>query len=152
MTIEMVHLLVFSKGVGVPFPWFGFQRKEGRVAEKFVKSVEAGAREILGEMSDKEYLASRAITGKMPHLNRVFEEFGIHHEEHDVPAKVHKSLEDKAKKATAKNATTAAEAKKRKGAGVSKVVSKKYKTAAASIADSTSVDIRHYSTAFFVVL
>jgi hypothetical protein len=30
----------------------------------------------------------------MPHLNRVFEEFGIHHEEHDVPTKVHKSLED----------------------------------------------------------
>jgi hypothetical protein len=59
-----------------------------------VKSVEAGAHQILSEMSDKEYLAHRAITGTMPHLNRVFEEFGIHHEEHDVLAKVRKSLED----------------------------------------------------------
>ena len=63
---------------------------------------------------DKEYLAHKAITDMMPHLNRIFEELGIHHEEHDVPAKVHKSLEDKARKATAKNAIAVAEAKKRK--------------------------------------
>jgi hypothetical protein len=94
MTIEMVHLPFFGNGVRVPFPRFGFQRKEGRVVEKFVKSMEVGAHEILNEMSDKEYLAHRAIASMMPHLNRVFEEFGIHHEEHDVPTKVHKSLED----------------------------------------------------------
>jgi hypothetical protein len=82
-------------------------------------------REILGEMSDKEYLARKAIAGTMPCLNRVFEEFGIHHEEHDVPAKVHKSFGDKAKKATTKNATTVAEAKKRKGTGTSKAITKK---------------------------
>jgi len=65
-------------------------------------------------MSDKEYLACKAITGTMPCLNRVFEELGIHHEEHDVPAKVHRSLEDKARKATTKNATIVAKVKKRK--------------------------------------
>ena len=37
-------------------------------------------------MSDKEYLVRWAIIGMMPRLNRVFKEFGIHHEEHDVPA------------------------------------------------------------------
>jgi hypothetical protein len=119
MIIEMVHLSVFSEGVGVPFPRFGFQWKEDRVAEKFVKSVEAGVREILGEMSDKEYLARRAIAGTMPRLNRVFEEFEIHHDEHDVPAKVHKSLEDKAKKATNKN--TPLQLRQRKGRGLARL-------------------------------
>jgi len=32
MSIEMVHLLVFEEGVGVPFPCFGFE-KEDRAAE-----------------------------------------------------------------------------------------------------------------------
>jgi hypothetical protein len=50
-----------------------------------------------------------------------------------VHAKVHKSLEDKAKKAVAKNATAAAEVKKRKRAGASNVVGKKQKTMTASI-------------------
>lgn len=76
-------------------------------------------------MSDKEYLAHRAIAGMMPYLNCVFEEFGIHDEEHDVPTKIHKSLEDKARKVAAKNTTVATEAKKRKGTGASKVVSKR---------------------------
>ena len=61
----------------------------------------------------------------MPWLNRVFEEFRIHHEEHDVPAKVHKSLEDMARKAAAKNVTAVAKAKKRNGVGVPKVVTKR---------------------------
>ena len=55
MTIEMVNLPIFGKGVGVPFPHFGFE-KEGRAAEKLVMSTEAGTREILSEMSDREYL------------------------------------------------------------------------------------------------
>ena len=55
MTIEMVNLPIFGEGVGVPFPRFGFE--EGRAAEKLVKSTEATMREILGEMSDREYLA-----------------------------------------------------------------------------------------------
>ena len=125
MTIEMVNLPVFGKGVGDSFPRFGFQPKEGRAAEKIMKYAEAGAWEILAEISDKEYLARRAIAGTMPRLNRVFEEFGIHHEEHDVPVKVHKSLEDKARKAAAKNTIAATEAKKRKGTGASKVISKR---------------------------
>jgi hypothetical protein len=77
----------------------------------------------------------------MPYLNRVFEELGIHHEEHDVHAKVHKSLKDKAKKATAKNATAAAEVKKRKGAGASKVIGKKQKTMTTSITTSVHASI-----------
>ena len=61
----------------------------------------------------------------MPWLNRVFEEFRIHHEEHDVPVKVHKSIEDKARKAAAKNTTVVAEARKRKGATASMVTTKR---------------------------
>ena len=80
-----------------------------------MKSTEAGACEILGEMSDWGYLAHRAIVGTMPWLNRVFKEFGIHHKKHDVPAKVHKSIEDKGRKAAAKNVTTMAAVMKRKG-------------------------------------
>jgi hypothetical protein len=68
----------------------------------------------------------------------VFEEVGIHQEEHDVPMNVHKSLEDKAKKATAKNVTAATEAKKIKGAGVSKVINKRQKTLIAAAAASTA--------------
>ena len=65
MTIEMVSLPVFGEGIGVPFLCFGFE-KEGWAAEKLVKSTEAGACEILGEMSDWGYLAHRAIVGTMP--------------------------------------------------------------------------------------
>ena len=127
---------MFGEGVGVPFPRFGFE-KEGRAAEKLVKSDEVGAHEILGEMSDWEYLACWAIAGTMPRLNRVFEEFGIHHEEHDVPVKVHKSIEDKARKAAAKNVTAMAEAKKRKGVAAPKVITKRRKAMAISAAAST---------------
>ena len=42
-----------------------------------------------------------------------------------MPTKIHKSLEDKARKSTAKNTTAATEAKKRKGTDASKVVSKR---------------------------
>lgn len=68
----------------------------------------------------------------MPCLNRVFEELGIHHEEREVPTKVMKSLEDKAKKSTAKNTTMAAEVKKGKGTGGTKAISKKQKIGATS--------------------
>ena len=72
---------------------------------------------------------------------RVFEEFGIHHEEHEVPVKVMKSLEDKARKATMKNATTVVEAKKRKVGTTSKVTTKRRKTRAASDAASTDASV-----------
>ena len=56
-TTEMVNLLVFGKGVGVPSPCFGFEKKEGRATEKLEKSTKAEVREILDEMSDREYLS-----------------------------------------------------------------------------------------------
>lgn len=77
-------------------------------------------------------MAHRAIAGTMSRLNRVFEELGVHHEEHKIPSKVLKSLEDKEKKAAAKNTTAAAEAKKRKGSGHSKALSKKQKVGSGS--------------------
>lgn len=101
-----------------------------------MKSAKARAPKILVEMSDREYLMRRAIAGTMPRLNKVFEEFGIHQEEHEVPMKVTKFLEGKARKATAKNVTAVAEAKKRKGAKTSKVTTKRWKMKAASAAAS----------------
>ena len=77
-------------------------------------------------------MARRSIAGTMPWLNRVFEEFRVHHEEHDVPTKVHKSIEDKARKAAAKNVIAAMEAKKRKGVATPKVITKRWKTVATS--------------------
>jgi hypothetical protein len=77
----------------------------------------------------------------MPWLNRVFEEQGIHHEEHVVPPKVLASIEKKKQKATTKNATIAAESKKRKDQVGSKALSKKQKvvaTSAASMSPATS--------------
>jgi len=66
----------------------------------------------------------------------VFEKFGIHHDEREVPTKVKKSLEDKARKNVIENTTVAVEAKKRKGAGGVKTTSKKQKIGAASAATS----------------
>jgi hypothetical protein len=51
-----------------------------------------------------------------------------------------KSLEDKARKPTAKNTTAAAETKKRRGASTSKVASKRRKTVPTSAAASAYVD------------
>ena len=127
MSIKMVNLPVFGEGVGVPFPRFGIKHSEAKTAEDFTTIVEQEAWEIVGEMFDKEYLARRAIAGTMSRLNCVFEELGIHHEEHKVPAKVLKSLEDKAKKAATKNNTAAPESKKRRGTSPAKAVSKKWK-------------------------
>lgn len=135
----MVSLPVFGDVVGVLFPHFDVKRAKDMTADEYVAAVEEGVRDILSEMSDKEYLARRDIGGMMPHLNGVFEELGMHHEEHTVPPKVLKSLEDKAKKAAAKNTTAAVEAKKRKGAGVSKTISKRQRTSAAYAAASTGV-------------
>ena len=121
----MVNILVYGLTEEVPFPQFGIELPEGESAEDFMSSVEEGAWEIVGDIFDREFLTRRAIRGTMPRLNRVFEELGIHHEEHNVPPKVLKSIEEKAKKATVKNATVVAESKKRKGAGGPKTISKK---------------------------
>jgi hypothetical protein len=77
----------------------------------------------------------------MLRLNWVFEELGIHHEEHVVPPKVLASIEKKKQKATAKNATVAVESKKRKGQAGPKALSKNQKlvaTSAASASPTTS--------------
>jgi hypothetical protein len=87
-------------------------------------------------MSDKEYLAQRSELGSMPRLNQVFEELGIHHEEHVVPSKVLASIEKK-QKVVAKNATAIAESKKRKGQASSKTLSKRQKIEATSVVSAS---------------
>ena len=62
----MVSLPIFGEGVGVPFPRFNIARAEDETAEEFVVTVKEGACDILGKMSDKEYLARQALTGTMP--------------------------------------------------------------------------------------
>jgi hypothetical protein len=77
----------------------------------------------------------------MPQLNKVLEELGIHHKEHEVPLEVLATIEEKKRKAATKNVTAAAETKKRKGVGASQVAAKKQKTsvtAEASAASATS--------------
>jgi hypothetical protein len=53
----------------------------------------------------------------MPWLNRVLQEYGIHHDEYKIPIDVLATLEKK-KDAAAKNIAAAAEARKRKGVGL----------------------------------
>jgi hypothetical protein len=137
-TIKMVNVPVFGPAEGVPFPWFGIELKEGEDKKSFVTMVEDGAREIVGKITDKEYLARKAAGGTMPRLNRVLEELRIHHEEHKVPPEVLSMIKEKKKKAAAKNAIAAAESKKRKGIGASKVVAKKQKIPMASPTSATS--------------
>jgi hypothetical protein len=55
----------------------------------------------------------------MPRLNRVLEELGINHEEHEVSSEVLATIEEKKRRAAAKNATVTVETKKRKGVGAS---------------------------------
>jgi hypothetical protein len=76
-------------------------------------------------MSEREFVARRTALGNMLWFNRVLEELGIKHDEYVVPSKVLLGLEKK--DATANNVTVVAEAKKRKGVGAAKVVSKKQK-------------------------
>ena len=123
--IEMVNILIYGPAKRVPFPRFGIELLEGESVEDFVSSMEEGAREIVGDISEREFLVRWVIGGTITRLNWVFEELGIHHEEHKVPPKVLKSVEEKAKKVAAKNATTVAESKKRKGASGPQTISKK---------------------------
>jgi hypothetical protein len=130
----MVNLLVHGEANGVPFPCFGIKLSDDEIPKEFVATVEQEAWEIIGDISDKEFLVWRAIAGTMPWLNHVFEDLGTHHDEHKVPPKVIKLLEDKAKKAAVKNTTVTAEAKKRKGSGQVRAVSKKQKVGSTSAA------------------
>jgi hypothetical protein len=49
--IEMVNIPVYGPAEGVPFPRFGIELPEGESA--FVSSMEEGAREIIGDISDR---------------------------------------------------------------------------------------------------
>jgi hypothetical protein len=81
--------------------------------------VEDGACQIIGKISDKEYLERRVSEGSIPRHNRVLKELGIHHEEHEVPPEVLATIEEKKRKTAAKNVTAAMETKKRKRVGAS---------------------------------
>jgi hypothetical protein len=104
--------------------------------DALVTGVEEVTHAIVGSMSDKVYLARRSESGTMSRLNRVFEELGIHHEEHVVPSKVLASIEKKPK-AAAKNATVMAESTKRKGQAGLKTLSKKHKIEATSVVSAS---------------
>jgi low affinity Fe/Cu permease len=134
-TIEMVNMPIFGPTKEVPFPLFGIELKKGEDKKSFTAMVEDSAQEIVGKITDKEYLARKAARGIMPWLNRVLEELGIHHEEHKVPPEVLDMIE---KKAAAKNAMAAAQLKKRKGIRASKVVPKKQKISMASPTSAAS--------------
>jgi hypothetical protein len=82
----MVHVPVSDPAEGLPFPRFDRKLPSSEDKEAFVAEVEEGARQIVGKMTNKEYLARMVAGGMMPRLNRVLEEFGIHHEEYDIPA------------------------------------------------------------------
>lgn len=114
-SLGKVKLPVFGEVGGVYFSRFGLKRAEGETDATIVARIEAEAGEILGDISEREYLARAAVGGTMPHLNQVFEELGVKYGNREVPPKILKSVEEKASKATAsKNTTPRAESKKRK--------------------------------------
>jgi hypothetical protein len=123
---------------GSLFPRFDWALPPDQDKDAFVLEIEEAACQIIGKMSDKEYLARRSVSGTMPRLNRVLEEFGIRHEEYVVPLDVLATIEEKKRKATAKNATAATESKKRKGMAGPKVLAKRVKTSAAIAAPTIS--------------
>jgi hypothetical protein len=88
---------MFGLREGVPFPRFGQVLPADQDRDALVVGVEEVTWAIVGAMSDKEFLAQRFESGTMLSLNRVFEELGIHHEEHVVPLKVLASIEKKKK-------------------------------------------------------
>jgi hypothetical protein len=131
--IEMVQVPVFGPVEGLPLPRFDRVLPPDQDKKAFILEIEECAHQIVGKMSDKEYLARRSASGTMPRLNRVLEEFGIHHEEYLVPPNVLATIEEKKRKAAAKNVTAVAELKKRKGMAGPKALAKKLKTSTAVI-------------------
>jgi hypothetical protein len=55
-SIEMVKVPVYGLAKGIPFPRFEIELKAGKDKTEFAAMVEQGAREIVGEITDKEYL------------------------------------------------------------------------------------------------
>lgn len=145
--IEKVRLPIMSEADGIPFPRFGSEKTAKKDVKDFVIVVEDTAKLILGEITDREYLARRTSVGSMPRLNRVFEEMGIHYYEREVPAKVREHVKKKVKEKAEKGeggrsrvakATTAAESRKRKSAARDYGRGKKQKDAETSLADEAT--------------
>jgi hypothetical protein len=136
--IELVNVPVYGPTGGVPFPQFDHELPAIDDKKAFAAEVEEGARLIVRKISHREYLAQKVVGGTMPWLNRVLEELGIHHEEHEVPTEVLTTIEQKRKKVIAKNATAAVESKKRKRIGASQVVGKKQKVSTSGPASAAS--------------
>jgi hypothetical protein len=118
----MVNVPVYGPAGGAPFSWFDHELPANEDKKAFAAKVEEGAQLIIGKISDREYLARKVDRGTMPRLNRVLEELGIQHEEHVVPLEVRTTIEEKRKKAAAKNAIALVESKKRKGEGPPKLL------------------------------
>ena len=57
MTLKKVRLPVFEEEKGVLSPRFGLKRIEGESDAEIVAQVEATAAEILGDISERVYLA-----------------------------------------------------------------------------------------------
>ena len=55
--IEMVKVPIYDEAARVPFPHFGIGRAEDETPEEFAAIVEQEAREIVGDITDKEFLA-----------------------------------------------------------------------------------------------
>ena len=83
------------------------------------------------------------MRGTMPRFNHVREEYGIHHEEYEVPAEVFMALEKE--EAATRNVTVAAEAKKRKGGGAAKALAKKPRVGVLAEASGSSSGSRSTS-------
>jgi hypothetical protein len=53
----MVNLPIYGKADGVTFPRFGIKLSEDETPKECVTRVEQEEREIVGDISDKEFLA-----------------------------------------------------------------------------------------------
>jgi hypothetical protein len=98
--IEIVQVPVFGPVEGLPFPRFERELGEDQIKESFLVEVESCVHRIVGKMSEWEYLAQRTSQGMMPHFNRVLEEYGIHHEEYEVPTEILAGIKKKRDVAT----------------------------------------------------
>ena len=64
--IEMVNLPIYGEADGVSFPYFGIILSEEETPEDFIAALEQEAWEIVGDITNKEFLARRAIADTMP--------------------------------------------------------------------------------------
>ena len=77
MTLVRMKLPIFGSTEGEFYPCFYLTHVEDETDEEFVSEVEQSASKILGEISEREYLSRRTISGTMPWLNWVFEDMKV---------------------------------------------------------------------------